>query len=139
MLASCCCCCSYFFHLSFPSPLSRYAQRGFYNIRLFTIFTQNKNRSLGDAVAHTAGVISDPEFTERELDPDVDKFVVVATDGLWEFVDNDDTIDLALEADSPSDSVDLLVKEANARWMREEQVIDDTTIIAAHLFGYKTS
>jgi serine/threonine protein phosphatase PrpC len=96
-------------------------------------------RSLGDAVAHTAGVISDPEFTERELDPEADKFVIVATDGLWEFIENDETIELALEADSPSDSVDLLVKEANARWMREEQVIDDTTIIAAHLFGYKTS
>ena len=96
-------------------------------------------RSLGDAVAHTAGVISDPEFTERELDPETDKFVIVATDGLWEFIENDVTIELALEADSPSDSVDLLVKEANARWMREEQVIDDTTIIAAHLFGYKTS
>lgn len=97
------------------------------------------SRSLGDAVAHTAGVISDPEFTERELDPETDKFVIVATDGLWEFIENDETIELALEADSPSDSVDLLVKEANARWMREEQVIDDTTIIAAHLFGYKTS
>lgn len=100
---------------------------------------QHDCRSLGDAVAHTAGVISDPEFTERELDPETDKFVIVATDGLWEFIENDETIELALEADSPSDSVDLLVKEANARWMREEQVIDDTTIIAAHLFGYKTS
>lgn len=99
----------------------------------------NIRRSLGDAVAHTAGVISDPEFTERELDPETDKFVIVATDGLWEFIENDETIELALEADSPSDSVDLLVKEANARWMREEQVIDDTTIISAHLFGYKTS
>lgn len=97
------------------------------------------SRSLGDAVAHTAGVTSDPEFTERELDPETDKFVIVATDGLWEFIENDETIELALDADSPSDSVDLLVKEANARWMREEQVIDDTTIIAAHLFGYKTS
>jgi len=97
------------------------------------------SRSLGDAVAHTAGVISDPEFTERELDSETDKFVIVATDGLWEFIENDETIELALDADSPSDSVDLLVKEANARWMREEQVIDDTTIISAHLFGYKTS
>lgn len=97
------------------------------------------SRSLGDAVAHTAGVSSEPEFTERELNPETDKFVIVATDGLWEFMDSDQTVELALQADSPSDCVDILVKEANARWMREEQVIDDTTIISAHLFGYKTS
>lgn len=29
--------------------------------------------------------------------------------------------------------MDLLVAEANARWMREEQVIDDTTIIVVYL------
>ena len=46
------------------------------------LFIRIYRRSLGDAVAHTAGVISDPEFTERELDPETDKFVIVATDGL---------------------------------------------------------
>jgi len=96
------------------------------------------SRSLGDAVAHTAGVISDPEFTERELDPATDKFLVVASDGLWEFIDNTETVDMAVGGGSPSESVNVLVKEANARWMKEEQVIDDTTIIVAHLFDYKS-
>jgi serine/threonine protein phosphatase PrpC len=50
--------------------------------------------SLGDAVAHTAGVISDPEFTEKELHPASDRVIVVATDGLWEFIENDETIEL---------------------------------------------
>ena len=40
-------------------------------------------------------------------------------------------------ATCPSDSVDLLVKEANARWIKEEQVIDDTTVIVANLFDYE--
>jgi len=96
-------------------------------------------RSLGDAVAHTAGVISDPEFTEKELDPSSDRVIVVATDGLWEFVDNDETIELLFPTPGPAEAVDCLVKEANARWMQEEQVIDDTTIIVAHLFDYKAS
>jgi serine/threonine protein phosphatase PrpC len=96
-------------------------------------------RSLGDAVAHTAGVISDPEFTEKELDPSSDRVIVVATDGLWEFVDNDETIELLFPTPGPAEAVDCLVKEANARWMQEEQVIDDTTIIVAHLFDYKSS
>lgn len=97
------------------------------------------SRSLGDSVAHTAGVSSEPEFTERELDPATDKFVVVATDGLWEFVTNDQAAEFVHRSRGPTDSVDVLVQEANRRWMDEEQVIDDTTVITAFLFDYKKS
>ena len=33
----------------------------------------------------------------------------------------------------PKKAVDVLVAEANTRWMKEEQVVDDTTIIVAFL------
>merc|ERR1711981_1427065 len=33
------------------------------------------SRSLGDTVAHSAGVISDPEYSERDLNPHTDKFI----------------------------------------------------------------
>jgi len=95
------------------------------------------SRSLGDSVAHTAGVISDPDFTERILDPKSDQFVVLATDGLWEFCKNDETVEMAHDASEPSESVEKLVQEASARWIKEEQVIDDTTVIVANLFDYK--
>lgn len=95
------------------------------------------SRSLGDSVAHTAGVSSEPEFAERELDPATDKFIVVATDGLWEFVSNRETVEMVHNTSSPTQSVEVLVKEANNRWMAEEQVIDDTTVITAFLFDYK--
>jgi len=97
------------------------------------------SRSLGDVVAHTAGVISDPEFTEYELNPATDKFLVIATDGLWEFIDNQETADMVVEQRTLTDAVDVLVQEASQRWMHEEQVIDDTTIIVANLFNYKAS
>lgn len=97
------------------------------------------NRSLGDAVAHTAGVISDPEFTEHDLNPETDKFLVVATDGLWEFINNKETVDITEGQQAPTEAVDVLIKESSLRWMREEQVIDDTTIIVANLFGYKSA
>jgi serine/threonine protein phosphatase PrpC len=97
------------------------------------------SRSLGDVVAHSAGVISDPEFTEYELDPAVDKFLVIATDGLWEFVDNQETVEIVDSQCGPTEAVDILVTEAATRWMQEEQVIDDTTIIVAHLFNYKSN
>jgi len=94
------------------------------------------SRSLGDAVAHTAGVISEPEFTERELDPSTDRFLVIATDGLWEFCNNQETAEMADATKGPGEAVDTLVREANNRWMLEEQVIDDTTVIVAYLFDY---
>jgi len=94
------------------------------------------SRSLGDAVAHTAGVISEPEFTERELDSNTDRFVVIATDGLWEFCDNQEVAEMADATKGPGEAVDTLVREANNRWMLEEQVIDDTTVIVAYFFDY---
>ena len=103
---------------------------------LHTFYFETLDRSLGDAVAHTAGVISEPEFTERQLDPATDQFVVLATDGLWEFCTNEETVVMAANESGPSESVEKLVKEANARWIREEQVIDDTTVIVANLFDY---
>jgi serine/threonine protein phosphatase PrpC len=84
-------------------------------------------------------VISDPEFTEVELDPKADKFLVVATDGLWEFVNNQDTTEMVEGQIGPAQAVDTLVSEAGTRWMQEEQVIDDTTVIVANLFGWKSS
>jgi serine/threonine protein phosphatase PrpC len=45
------------------------------------------SRSLGDTVAHTAGVISDPEMHTVTLQPE-DRIMVWASDGLWEFMSN---------------------------------------------------
>merc|ERR1711933_678498 len=93
----------------------------------------------GGVVAHTAGVISEPEFTEFELDPETDRFLVVATDGLWEFVTNEETVEIVEGQVGPAQAVDTLVTEAGTRWMAEEQVINDTTVIVANLFGWRSS
>jgi len=94
---------------------------------------------LGDVVAHSAGVISEPEFTVFQLDPNKDKCLVIATDGLWEFVMNPEALEVVEGEVGPAQAVDILVTEAGTRWMKEEQVIDDTTVIVANLFGYKSS
>jgi len=90
------------------------------------------SRSLGDTVAHTAGVISEPEMHTVTLTPD-DKLLVWASDGLWEFMSNQEVIDMIEKINDPKEAVDKLVAEANARWMKQEQVIDDTTVIVAFL------
>ncbi|KAJ0399705.1 hypothetical protein ATCC90586_002698 [Pythium insidiosum] len=96
------------------------------------------SRSLGDAVAHTAGVTSEPEFFSRLLD-DSDRCLVIATDGLWEFMSNDEVNDIAMAQKDPKVAVDLLIMEANRRWMKEEQVIDDTTVIVAYVNTHEMS
>ena len=44
-------------------------------------------RSIGDAVGERIGVIPSPELVEKTLTPD-DQFLMVASDGVWEFLTN---------------------------------------------------
>ena len=95
------------------------------------------SRSLGDTVAHSAGVISTPEFFVQQLVPGEDQCLVLATDGLWEFMTNEDVLHMIVKSKSKkhalAETVDVLIAEASKRWMKEEQVIDDTTVILATL------
>ena len=47
------------------------------------------SRSLGDGLAHTIGVSWEPEVKQLVLEPS-DKFIVIASDGVWEFISNEE-------------------------------------------------
>ena len=49
------------------------------------------SRSIGDRIAIDLGVIPDPEVLDINLTP-LDKFVVIASDGVWEFMSNEEVI-----------------------------------------------
>lgn len=49
------------------------------------------SRSLGDLVAASVGVIYEPEILEYGITPD-DKFIVVGSDGIFEFLANEDVV-----------------------------------------------
>lgn len=99
------------------------------------------SRSLGDAVAHSAGVSSEPDFVEYHFNPEgrEDLILVLASDGLWEFMSDQEVMEMALATTEPRYAVDKLISEANERWMKEEQVIDDTTVCVAFLGGFNAS
>jgi len=98
------------------------------------------SRSLCDAVAHSAGVSSEPEFFEYDFNPDrEDMILVMASDGLWEFMSDQEVMDLAYSTTEPRFAVDRLISESNERWMREEQVIDDTTVCVAFLGNFQSN
>jgi serine/threonine protein phosphatase PrpC len=96
------------------------------------------SRSLCDAVAHSAGVSSEPEFFEYDFNKNgrEDLILVMASDGLWEFVSDQEVIDIAASTTEPRYAVDKLINEANDRWMKEEQVVDDTTVCVAFLGNF---
>jgi serine/threonine protein phosphatase PrpC len=53
------------------------------------------SRSFGDRVAHSVGVSAEPEILEFTLSLN-DKFIVIASDGVWEFLSNEDVAQIVL-------------------------------------------
>ena len=89
-------------------------------------------RSFGDYFGSTAGVISEPEVTEYFFKPE-DKFIVLASDGLFEFMESQEIIDIIKDYYNKNDIVgccEYLYKESTRKWIQEEEdTIDDITMI----------
>ena len=93
------------------------------------------SRSIGDLVAAHVGVIAEPDIIMYEL-TEFDKFIVVATDGVWEFIHNQQCVNILAEHWINGDiegACDKLVKESVQRWQEEDTVVDDITFIVAFL------
>jgi serine/threonine protein phosphatase PrpC len=108
------------------------------------------SRSLGDLVAKAAGVISTPDRFTVELDVS-SRVLLLASDGLWDFVPNHEAIMGALSAakdsrrvtelqggdvDTPhagateaQDAARSLMRVARARWLQRTGGSDDITIV----------
>ena len=88
-------------------------------------------RSFGDRVAATVGVISEPEIKEYDFQ-DGDKFMLVASDGVWEFISSEECMGIVgefYERDDMKGCCEFLYEESKKRWLVEEEVIDDITMI----------
>ena len=88
-------------------------------------------RSFGDRVAATVGVMSEPEIKEFDFDEN-DKYMIIASDGIWEFISSQECIDIIqkyYESNDMKGCCDYLYQESSKRWLKEEEVIDDTTLI----------
>jgi len=98
------------------------------------------SRSLGDGEAKGHGVIPDPEIKVVTLNPaksmsaDGDAFVVVASDGIWEFISSQQACDVVAGHTSAREACDELVRLAEQRWKEEEgSYRDDITCIVVFL------
>ena len=89
-------------------------------------------RSLGDAVAEKLGVVADPEILERELG-DADRHIIVASDGVFEFMTNQMVADLAAQHKDPLSACKAIVEAAYNMWLQYEVRTDDITVIMLSL------
>lgn len=92
------------------------------------------SRSIGDDALKPAGVVAEADVTHWTLTPE-DEFVVVASDGVWEFIPSQEAAEVV--GRSPSDATagcQALVRLASERWAEHEKHYrDDITAIVVHL------
>jgi len=87
------------------------------------------SRSIGDDVAHSVGVSSEVEVSTHKISKN-DQFMILASDGVWEFITSQAAVDLvASNSNNMDQAVRKLVKKAQDEWRKYEQVIDDITVI----------
>jgi len=92
-------------------------------------------RALGDWVFDGMGKICDPVFTTVELGAE-DRCVILASDGLWEFITSQEAIDICLQHhESATKACRALITQATFQWQKVHQgdYRDDITIIVAFL------
>jgi serine/threonine protein phosphatase PrpC len=73
---------------------------------------------------------------ELDLGKD-DKFIVLASDGVWEFLQNDDVAQIVkpfFDTKNAEKAAEAVVRESYLRWKREEEgIVDDITCIIIFL------
>ena len=113
-------------------------------------------RSIGDHAVKGVGVIAEPVVSVHNIDEELDEFVIIATDGVWEFISSEDAVDIvgrhlmhddgndASEKNlndeggnsvgGASEACEALIKAATAKWQEfEGDYRDDITAMVIRL------
>ena len=86
------------------------------------------SRSMGDVVAEEIGVICEPEIVTRKATNN-DKILVLASDGVFEFLPSQKVIDMCSDCSNPVEACEMVVGESYKKWLHYELRTDDITII----------
>lgn len=91
-------------------------------------------RAFGDFCLKDFGVISVPEISYRRLS-DKDEFIVLATDGIWDVLSNDEVVNIVDSASSRSSAARSLVEEAVRAWKitYPTSKVDDCAVVCLFL------
>lgn len=95
------------------------------------------SRSFGDQAVKDQGVIATPDVSMHEVDLSRKPFLVLGTDGVWEFLDTEfvvTTVAEALREAGAPQAVDRVRAEAKKAWTRiEGDHLDDITALVVRL------
>ena len=89
------------------------------------------SRSFGDKKAKSCGVIPYPDIIEYNLKWNI-KYMVICSDGVWEFLSNEDVMDIGDKYFYQNDINEFctqLLKRSTEIWEKEECYMDDITIV----------
>jgi serine/threonine protein phosphatase PrpC len=75
-------------------------------------------RILGGFNFKKYGLISDPEIEHFDL-VHLDKFMIIATDGVWDVMNSDDAIQMVESTGNKKEAAEAIVQEAKLRWLKQ--------------------
>ncbi|OMJ80291.1 hypothetical protein SteCoe_19496 [Stentor coeruleus] len=93
------------------------------------------SRSIGDLIAGQVGVSHIPEVIVHEFDQS-DKFIIIASDGIWEFISSEECVQmiaLGFSSGKMQNALDGLTDAAVLRWKKQDGNVDDVTAIVVSL------
>ncbi|CAG9335810.1 unnamed protein product [Blepharisma stoltei] len=89
------------------------------------------SRNFGHKASTRIGIVAEPEVYVYELDVE-DEYIIIGTDGLWEFIPNDEALQLMQNFISSSElekSAENLCFESYRRWKANTSHSDDITAV----------
>ncbi|XP_027365522.1 probable protein phosphatase 2C 34 isoform X1 [Abrus precatorius] len=95
------------------------------------------SRAFGDYCIKDYGLISVPEVTHRNITTR-DHFVVLATDGVWDVISNQEAVDIVSSTPDRGESAKRLVECAMHAWTRKRRGIAMDDISAICLFFHSS-
>ncbi|KAL1300703.1 probable protein phosphatase 2C 52 [Arachis ipaensis] len=93
-------------------------------------------RAFGDFCLKDYGVISIPEFSYRLL-TDKDEFIVLASDGVWDVLSNEEVVEIVSTALTRASTARVLVDSAAREWKLKYPTskMDDCAVVCLFLDG----
>jgi cGMP-dependent protein kinase len=89
-------------------------------------------RSFGDSTGEDVGVTADPELVTCDLTAR-DEILVIASDGIFEFLTNQEVIDICAACLNPLQASEAVTKAAYDKWIEHDNRSDDITVIVCFL------
>ncbi|KAF5746719.1 phosphatase 2C family protein [Tripterygium wilfordii] len=96
------------------------------------------SRAFGDYCVKDFGLISVPEVTQRHI-TSKDQFVVLATDGVWDVISNQEAVQIVSSTPDQAKSAKRLVECAARAWKRKRRGIAMDDISAICLFFHSST